>query len=126
MTVRVRRAIRDIMKGLSIGYPLCCTVNYALDSLRGVPAGLRRGETQNANVGSYVPCIFHMRVKNQLTKQQSLELLNSGFAVTHLAPHDSVEIRVNGDIVSSLRIPKGTDGLLLSQVRLHPELLGPN
>jgi hypothetical protein len=27
------------------GYPICCVVNYSLDSFLGIPSGLSRGET---------------------------------------------------------------------------------
>lgn len=119
MLGRVIHAIRDLASGLSYGYPACCVFNYTLDTLRGTPAGLRRGERYDSTLGTYVPCVFHTRVKTALSRQESLEFLNSGFSATHLAQEDSVEIRVNGKLVSGLRIPKGTDAVLLSQVRLR-------
>jgi hypothetical protein len=119
MASRVSRAIRDIALGLRNGYPICCVMNYALDSIVETPAGLRRGEKRDPILGTYVPCVLHAEVRKPLSRSESLQLLNSGFAVTHLAPDDSVEVHVNGRIVSGLRIPKGTDAVFLSQVRMR-------
>jgi len=117
MLNRVAKAKRDFVVGVRYGYPLCCVLNYALDSALGTPAGLRRGETYDPRSGTYVPCHFHRRVQHSLSPSQSLQLLNSGFSVEHLAPEDLIETRVNGRVVASIRVPKGLDAVFLSQVR---------
>jgi hypothetical protein len=48
-----------------------------------------------------------------------MQLLNSGFSVEHLAPYDLVETRVNGRIITSVRVPKGFDAIFLSQIQLQ-------
>ena len=115
---KLSKSKRDLMLGLRYGYPLCCVLNFTLDSLRGIPSGLSRGESYNEKLGSYVPCEFHKRVKHALTSSESLRLLNSGYSVEHLAPKDLIETRVNGRLVSSMRIPVGSDALYVSQIKL--------
>ena len=116
---RLRKAKRDLIAGLRYRYPLCCTLNYALDAVLGLPAGLSRGERIDPSIGTYVPCHFHKRVQHSLSSTESMQLLNSGFSVEHLAPEDTVETRVNGRVVSRVRVPKGLDALFLSQVRFR-------
>jgi len=119
MLVRLTRAARDLVAGLRYGYPPCCVLNYAFDSILGLPAGLNRGEKVDSETGTYVPCQFHKRVQHSLSSTESMQLLNSGFSVEHLAPEDTVETRVNGRVVSRVRVPKGLDALFLSQVRFR-------
>jgi len=106
------------MLGLSYGYPLCCILNFTIDSLLGVPSGLSRGESYSGKFGSYIPCEFHKKVKRALTPSESLHLLSSGYSVEHLAPEDLIETRVNGRVVSSMRIPAGLDAVYVSQIKL--------
>ena len=119
MLVRLTKAARDLVAGFHYGYPPCCVFNYAFDSVLGLPAGLSRGEKLDPWVGTYVPCHFHKHVQRSLSAIESMRLLNSGFSVEHLAPEDTVETRVNGRIVSRVRVPKGFDAIFLSQVRLR-------
>lgn len=119
MLNRISGAIRAFTSGLKYGYPICCVANYSLDSFLGVPSGLSRGETYVASIGTYVPCHFHKRVLKPLTPLECARLLRSGFAVEHLSPNDRLETRVNGQIVSRVRIPDGFDALFLSQVSLR-------
>ena len=112
------KAGRDFLVGLRQGYPTCCVLNYALDSLRGIPAGLSRGVVSGPSCGDYVPCRLHKRVRRALSSRESLTLLNSGFSVEHLAPQDLIETRVNGKVITRMRIPEGLDAVFLSQVKL--------
>jgi len=43
----------------------------------------------------------------------------SGFAVEHLGPMDELETRLNGTIVTRIRVPRRTDAIFLSQIRLR-------
>jgi hypothetical protein len=115
---RLSKSKRDFMLGLSYGYPLCCVLNFTIDSLLGVPSGLSRGESYSRKLGSYVPCEFHKRVKHALSSSESLRLLNSGYSIEHLAPKDLIETRVNGRLVSSMRVPAESDALYVSQIKL--------
>lgn len=116
---RIEQAVRVFASGLRYGYPICCVCNYAFDSLLGVPSGLSRGERSDPSLGTYVPCGFHKQVTKSLPAQECLQLLKSGFAVEHLNPDDILETRVNGKVVSSLRVPFGVDAVYLSQIRLR-------
>jgi hypothetical protein len=116
---RLSKARRDFVVGVRYGYPLCCVLNYTLDSVLGTPAALRRGETLNPRTGTYVPCHFHKRVQRALSPTESMQLLKSGFSVEHLAPDDFIETRVNGRVVTSVRVPKGLDAVFVSQVRFQ-------
>ena len=115
----VARAIIDIVRGLRLGYPVCCVFNYSLDSLLGIPSGLSRGEVVRPTTGAYVPCHFHKSVKESLSRPECLQLLHSGCLVEHLAPESTIETRVDGRVVSSTRIPQGIDGVLLQQLRVE-------
>lgn len=116
---RLLKGKRDFTVGVQHRYPLCCVLNYVLDSLLGTPAGLRRGETLDPRTGTYVPCHFHKRVHRSLSPTESMHLLNSGFSVEHLAPEDLLETRVNGKVVASVRVPKDLDAVFVSQVRFQ-------
>jgi hypothetical protein len=113
------RALDAFSSGLKSGYPLCCVLNYVLDALLGIPSGISRGERFDPNWGSYVPCHYHKRVTQSLSRSACSELLDSGFAVEHLAPEDQIETRINGRVVSAVRIPPGNDAVFLSQLRLN-------
>ncbi len=117
---RLIKSKRDVKLGLDYGYPLCCVLNFTIDSLLGVPSGLSRGEAYDEKLGSYVPCEFHKRVKHSLTPKESLRLFDSGFRVEHLAPKDLIETRVNGRLIASVEIPAELDGVYVSQIRLKP------
>ncbi|MGD0175610.1 MAG: hypothetical protein ABSC50_02155 [Candidatus Bathyarchaeia archaeon] len=115
---KLSKSKSDFMFGLRYGYPLCCVLNFTIDSLIGIPSGVSRGESYNTKVGPYVPCHFHKRVKHALTPSESLLLLNSEYSVEHLAPKDLIETRVNGRLVSRMRIPAGLDAIYVSQIKL--------
>lgn len=118
MLSRFFRAGRAFVSGLKYGYPICCVANYSLDSFLGIPSGLSRGEDRAPSLGTYVPCHFHKRVLKTLTPVECAQLLQTGFAVEHLGPNDSLETRVNGQVVSRMRIPEGFDAVYLSQINL--------
>jgi hypothetical protein len=119
MFSRLFRAIRAFVSGLEYGYPICCVANYSLDTFLGIPSGLSRGEEYAPSVGTYVPCRFHKRVLKALTQVECAQLLRTGFAVEHLGPNDSLETRVNGQVVSRMRVPNGFDAVFLSQIDLR-------
>jgi hypothetical protein len=112
------RALEAFSSGLKYGYPVCCVLNYALDALLGIPSGITRGEKVDLKSGTYVPCHYHRRVTQSISRSACSQLLDSGFAVEHLAPEDQIETRINGKIVSAVRIPAGSDAIFLSQIRL--------
>ena len=116
---RLTRAKRDLVAGLRYGYPVCCVLNYTLDSILGLPGGLSRGERFDSKSRGFVPCHFHKHVLHSLSHLQSMQLLNSGFSAEHLAPEDLIETRVNGRVIASVRVPKGYDAIFLSQIRLQ-------
>jgi len=113
------RAIGSFLRGLRLGYPACCVLNYSLDSLLGIPSGLSRGEASSPNKGTYVPCHFHKRVSKSLSWSECLQLLHSGFLVEHLAPESTIETLVDGRLISSTRVPRGIRGVFLQQLRLE-------
>jgi len=114
----VARASANVVRGLKCGYPLCCVLNYSLDSLLGIPSGLSRGELVKPRTGTYVPCYFHKRVKKSLSRSECLQLLNTGCLVEHLPPQSTIQTLVDGRVISSTRVPEGTRALLLQQLRL--------
>lgn len=114
---RVARAIEALLQGARFGYPVCCVLNYSFDTLLGLPSGLRRGETCSPRLGTYVPCQYHKKL-NSLPRSECEELMRRGCMVERLAPNSTLEMRVDGKVVSSLQIPEGLEGLLLQQVRL--------
>jgi hypothetical protein len=116
---RLSKSKGDFIVGLRYGYPLCCVLNFTIDSLLGIPSGLSRGESHHAEIGPYVPCHFHKRVRHTLTRRESMLLLKSGYSVEHLAPTDLIETKVNGRLVSRMRIPVGLDAIYVSQIKLR-------
>lgn len=113
------RAIGSFVRGLRLGYPACCVFNYSLDSLLGIPSGLSRGEASSPNTGPYVPCHFHKKVRKSLSRSECLQLLHTGFLIEHLAPESTIETLVDGKLIASTRVPKGSRALLLQQLRLE-------
>jgi hypothetical protein len=114
----VARAAASVVRGLKCGYPLCCVLNYSLDSLLGIPSGLSRGEVAMPKTGAYVPCYFHRRVKKSLSRSECLQLLKTGCLVEHLPPQSTIQTLVDGRVISSTRIPEGTRAVFLQQIRL--------
>lgn len=117
MIGRAARAVKDLLRGIKLRYPICCVLNYSLDTILGVPAGLSRGEISSPPVGTYVPCHLHKRIRS-LSRTECDEFMKSGYTVERLAPNATLEMRVDGKVVSSLHIPEGLEALLLQQVRL--------
>jgi len=113
------RAVTSFVRGLRLGYPACCVLNYSLDSLLGIPSGLSRGESSSPNTGAYVPCHFHKKVGKSLTRSECLQLLHTGFLVEHLAPESRIETLVDGKLISSTWVPRGSRGVFLQQLRLE-------
>lgn len=52
----IERALRDVERGIADGYPLCCVLEFALDTLENRYPGARRGSVPDGAGGIYVPC----------------------------------------------------------------------
>jgi hypothetical protein len=57
---RIKKAIKDIINGIKEGYPICCVINFSIDTLRNLPI---QGIIRYTNVTNfqYVPCKIHYR-----------------------------------------------------------------
>jgi hypothetical protein len=55
---QITKSIKDLINGIKYGYPLCCIIQFSLDTLRNLPiqATLRYTDTVD-----YVPCNLHIR-----------------------------------------------------------------
>lgn len=113
------RAIGSIVLGLKMGYPVCCVLNYSLDTLLGIPSGLSRGEIQSPALGAYAPCHFHRRVERPLSRSECLNLVRTGSAVEHVASRSKIQTVVNGKTIFSTYVPEGMSGVLLEQLILE-------
>jgi hypothetical protein len=117
---RMKFFLRHFINGVKYGYPLCCIINFCIDSIVGLPSGISRGVRHR--LGGYVPCRLHTRILRPLGKAECMRLMESGFGIETLGPNDLVEIRVNDRTVFATRIPVGLDGIL----QYHMVLRGKN
>lgn len=104
--------VLNIVEGMRNRYPPCCVLSFSVDAFRGISSSAMRGVIFNPKSGFFIPCRMHSKLTHPLSRFEIRQLEDENLANYLLAPSDSVQIYVNGNLLFAVSIPNGIDAVL--------------